>query len=206
MGRNTSILDNAFVSSAGTSPSTIGSDVVIQPGAVVRAASIGDGAMIGMGAVVLPGARIGNDCFIDAGAVVAAGTVVPPGTLWTGSPAKQLRSLAPEEMKYMRSMAVEYGNLSQRHWEQGEKSPAEVEEEAYWAEFRAVKGMAPEDPIPSADPDVLKYYELTAPPPDSGVFRSKEFNVAAELALREADEVAADAEENEVYARMARVR
>ena len=206
IGRNTAILDNALVASTGSTPTVIGDDVIIQSGAIVRATSVGDGTMIGMGAVVLPGARIGHDCFIDAGAIVLAGTVVPPGTLWTGNPAKQLRTLAPEEMKYLRSMAVEYGNLSQRHWEQGEKTPAEVEEDAYWADYRAVKGMAPEDPTPAADPDVLKYYELTQPSSESGVFRTKEFNVAAELALREADEVAADAEENAVYARAARTR
>lgn len=204
IGRGSSILDNALVAADTSAPTTIGCDVVVQPGAVVHSASIGDGVLVGHGAVVSSGARIGNDSFIDAGAYVAPGTVIPPGTLWTGRPAAQLRALSTEEMKYLRSMAVEYATLSERHAEQAAKSPAEVEEDESWASYREVKGMAPEEPIPTADPDVIKYYEMIAPPPDSGVFRSREFNVAAESALREADEVAADAEEDERYALLAR--
>lgn len=187
-------------------PTTLGDDVIVCPGAVVASATVGDGAMIGMGAVVQRGAKIGNDAFIDAGAVVTSGTTVPAGQLWSGSPARMLRSLSPEEMTYVRSMAGEYGALGQRHFEQAAKSPAEVEEEAGWADFKVIKGMAPEEAIPQPDPDVEKYYKMTAPVPDHGVFREAEFNIPAETALREAEEVAADAAENEAYARAASLR
>jgi len=206
IGRGTSVLDNATVAPEASAPANLGADVVVLPGAVVRSATLGDGVMVGHGATVQSGSIIGNDAFIDAGAVVVSGSVVPAGTLWTGRPASQLRVLAPEEMKYLRTMAVEYASLGARHAEQAAKSPAQVEEDAMWDTYREVKGMAPEAPIPTADPDVIKYYEMTAPPPDSGVFRSHEFNIAAEAALREADEVAADAEENAHYAQLARLR
>lgn len=207
MGRNVSVLDNATVRGTKAAPVKIGDDVIISPGASVVSAEIGDGAMIGMGAQVNKGAKIGNDAFVDAGALVAAGTVIPPGQLWTGSPARFLRSLSSEEMKYVRSLAGEYASLSQRHWEQGQKGPAEVEEEEAWADFKVVNGMAPSDAIPVPDADVVAYYKLTEPQaPDSGLFRESEFHIEAEGALREADEVAADAEENARYSHAAHLR
>lgn len=99
-------MDNAVVSTVKGKPASIGQDVTIMPGAVVQSATIGDGAMIGMGAVVQPGASVGADCFVDAGAVVPAGTKIPAGQLWTGVPAKFLRTLSADEMSYLRSTAV----------------------------------------------------------------------------------------------------
>jgi len=177
MGRNVSVLDNATVRGSKGAPTRIGDEAVISPGATVTSAEIGDGAMIGMGAVVSAGAKVGNDAFVDAGAVVAPGTVIPPGQLWTGAPARFLRALSPEEMKYVRSLALEYAGLSQRHFDQGQKDVPTLEEEAGWADYKVVKGMEPSDAMPTADPDVVRYYELTAAPADSGVFRAEERNL-----------------------------
>lgn len=207
IGRNSTVLDNAHVSAPAKGlPTRIGDDVVVSPGAVVQSAEVGDGAMIGMGAIVRPGAKVGADSFVDAGAVVAAGAVIPPGQLWTGSPARCLRALSPEEMKFLRSSASLYGGLGQRHWEQAGKSVGEVEEEAEWADYKVVKGMSPDDAIATPDADVVKYYDLTAPTADHGVFRDAEIDQPAEFAAREAEEVAADAAENAHYQAAARTQ
>jgi carbonic anhydrase/acetyltransferase-like protein (isoleucine patch superfamily) len=127
IGHGSSILDNAIVHGTQAAPVTLGNDVVISAGAIVRSATIGNGAMIGMGAVVLPGATIGSDSFVDAGAVVSAGAVVPPGELWSGRPARHLRTLSLDEIKYLRSMAIELAGLAQQHCDEGEKSVTDVE-------------------------------------------------------------------------------
>lgn len=206
IGRNSALLENAVVGSAKGSPTQIGSEVVVSPGASVTGAHIGDGAMIGMGAVVQPRARIGNDSFIDAGAVVVAGTVVPPGTLWTGAPARQLRALKPEEMSYLRTMATLYGELSQRHYEQERKAPREVEAEEELRLLRRELRLKPAEPVPTVPADVIEYYNLTERNSEVGLLRGAERDDAAEAALREAEEVAADHAENAMYAQAARLR
>lgn len=209
IGRNTAVLDNAVVGSSPSSPTVIGDDVVISACATVTGATIGDGSMIGMGAVVMPGARIGNDCFIDAGAVVPSGTIVPSGTLWTGSPARQLRSLRGEEMGFLRSMANVYGSLGLRHGEQGDKSPEALEEEYEAIAERREMRIPDAQPLPKPDPDVRTYLKLTRPEGGAalaGLLRDAEFDEARERSLQEAEEVAADAAEEERYAAAAQLR
>lgn len=206
VGTNTALLDNSLVAGTVTAPAVIGSHVTVMPGAVVRGATVGDGAMIGMGAVVLPGAKVGADAFVDAGAVVPAGASVPSGSLWTGSPARQLRRLTADEVAYLRSSANVYSALSARHVEQWKKSPEALEDEAEEQLLKRELGLAPTDKLPVEDADVTEYFKLTHAEDAAGLFRPHEYNVAAETAAREAEEVAADAEENARYAHMGRLR
>ncbi len=76
------------------------------PGARVVSATVESGARIGMGAHVLPGAVVGKNAFVDAGAVVGRGVRVPEGEVWTGNPARKLRSLTAEELAFLRSSAA----------------------------------------------------------------------------------------------------
>jgi hypothetical protein len=205
VGRNSSILDNSQVT-ATKKDAVIGDDVIISAGAYVDSAEIGDGVMIAMGAHIHPDVKIGNDSYIDARAVVVPGTVVPPGTLWTGSPARQLRTLGREEMAFIRSTAVDTANLSQQHFEQQEKSVAEVEKQLDELLWKREHSMKDTDVIPQVAPDVKRYYELTQIGDNQGLLRSHEYNVEAEGALREAEEVAADQAENAMYDELARLR
>lgn len=206
VGTNTSILDNAIVSAHGKHSAVIGNDVVISPGAVVRGATIGDGTMIGMGAIVQAGAKIGNDCFIDGGCVVPANTVIPSGQLWTGNPARRLRDLTNEEMTYIRSTALEYGRLSQVHFEQHLKTPEQLEEEAELRLFKLEKGLKDDENLPQTSADVIQYYKLTDPIESQGLFREHEYNNAEEEKIKEIDEVKADKIETERYYALARMR
>lgn len=202
------MLDNAVVQSSKAAPTKIGSDVVIMPGATIQGATeIGDGTTIGSGAVVMSGAKIGSDCFIDAGAIVTPSTVVPSGTLWTGSPARQLRALKADEMSYLRSTAVSYATLSQRHYDQSLKTPEELEVEEEKRLLRRELKLKDSQPLPELDPDVVAYYKLTSVPSEkAGLLRGKEYDEQHEFKLREAEEVAADAEENAAYDHAARLR
>ncbi len=69
-------------------------------------ATVESGARIGMGAHVLPGAFVGKNGFVDAGAVVGRGVRVSEGEVWTGNPARKLRSLTAEELAFLRSSAA----------------------------------------------------------------------------------------------------
>lgn len=206
IGHGSSILDNAIVHGTQAAPVTLGNDVVISAGAIVRSATIGNGAMIGMGAVVLPGATIGSDSFVDAGAVVSAGAVVPPGELWSGRPARHLRTLSLDEIKYLRSMAIELAGLAQQHCDEGEKSVTDVEADYETKLHRQERGFPDDTAVRTTEPDVVEYYKLTAAGENAGLFRENEYDQAAEQAIKEAEEQAADAKENEHYYRLARLR
>jgi hypothetical protein len=162
--------------------------------------------MIGMGAVIQAGAKVGNDSFVDAGAVVAPGTIIPAGSLWTGAPARQLRMLTPDEMSYLRSTAGVYSAMSERHNDQWNKSPETLEAEVEELLLKRERGLKPSDELPHPSADVVEYYKLTQTWENSGLFRKNEYNLAAEDALKEADEVAADKAENEYYEQQARLR
>lgn len=208
IGRGSAILDNALVFGSRAAPAKLGSEVVISSGAVVRSATIGDGAMIGMGAVVLPGATIGPDAFVDAGAIVAEGTHVPAGQLWTGSPARFLRALTADEVKYLHAMAAELASLSLQHAAQDAKSVAELEADIEVKLYRRERGFPAGAEMPTTEPEVLEYYKLSTPgaPGSAGLLRDHEYDEAAEAAVRAAAEQAADAEENAKYARLAQMR
>lgn len=187
-------------------PAKLGDNVTISPGAFVESAIIGNNVIIGMGAQVHAGAKIGDNCFIDAGAVVPSGTEVPSGELWTGRPARFLRKLTPEEISYLQSSASMTSDLSQVHFTQSSMTTEEIEFQQTVRLLKLEDGFAPDAPIVEPDADVVRYYELTQHGPNDGLFRSHEYDVAAERAVQEAEEVAADAAEEEFYALLAQQR
>ena len=65
--------------------------------------------------MVLNGARIGRDCLVGAGSVVTEGKEFPDGSLILGSPAKAVRSLAPEQIAGLRASAAHYVRQQRRH-------------------------------------------------------------------------------------------
>lgn len=198
-------MDNAVVETSHGSVA-IGADVTVGAGAIVRSASIGDGTMIGMGAQVHAGAEIGSDCYVDAGSVVQPGTSIPSGQLWTGSPARFLRALQPDEMSYMRTTAVQISELGGRHFDQGALSVSEVEQQQKERLLRLENSIPDDAPLAVVEKDVVEYYKLTSPKQNSGLLRDDEIDVAAELKMREAAELAADKAEDKFHADRARLR
>jgi hypothetical protein len=199
-------MDNAVIGTLKGKPAVIGADVTIMPGAVVTSATVGDGAMVGMGAVVQAGATVGPDSFVDAGAVVGPGTTIPAGQLWTGSPARFLRSLSAEEMSYLRSTAGTMAGLGRSHALQLAKDTATLEREAEIRELKLEAHVAPSTPISEPDADVVEYYKLTDHAANAGLFRDNEYDLSTELAAREVEELAADKAEEAYYATLARTK
>jgi len=109
IGARTRVQANAYV----TAYSTLEEDVFIAPCVVTtndnymgrtekrhalrRGPTVRRGARVGSGAVLLPGIEIGEEAFVGAGAVVTKD--VAPRMLVVGSPARELRPVADEELR-----------------------------------------------------------------------------------------------------------
>lgn len=98
-----------------------GKDVVVEEdghvghGAVLHSCVIGRNAIVGMNAVIMDDSVIGENSFVAASAFVKAGTIVPPRTLVAGVPAKPIRELSDDEIKWKTDGTRIYQQLSQRY-------------------------------------------------------------------------------------------
>jgi phenylacetic acid degradation protein len=98
-----------------------GKDVLIEEdghvghGAILHSCTLKRNALVGMGAVIMDDAVIGEDSFVAALAFVKAGTIVPPRTLVAGIPAKPLRELSDDEIRWKSEGTGHYQHLARRH-------------------------------------------------------------------------------------------
>ena len=108
IGDNSNVQDNATVHLAHDKGVRIGKNVTIGHNAVVHACTVEDGCIIGMGAIVMDGAVIGHNSIVGAGSLVTSGKVFPPHSLITGTPARMVRTLTPEEIASTETSAANY--------------------------------------------------------------------------------------------------
>ena len=98
-----------------------GKDVVVEEnghighGAILHGCTIKRNALVGMNAVIMDDAVIGEDSFVAALAFVKAGMQVPPRTLVGGIPAKIMRDLSDDEIKWKSVGTGHYQHLAQRY-------------------------------------------------------------------------------------------
>jgi carbonic anhydrase/acetyltransferase-like protein (isoleucine patch superfamily) len=122
IGSNSNLQDGVTVTTVRSSPiegadrdTVIGDNVTIGHGAMLHCCTINDEALVGMGAIICEGAVVESGAMVAAGAVVKPGTVVPAGQVWGGNPARQLRTLKPEEAQFMLKSAEQYASLAGDH-------------------------------------------------------------------------------------------
>ncbi|MAG31231.1 MAG: gamma carbonic anhydrase family protein [Deltaproteobacteria bacterium] len=116
IGERTNIQDQATLHvTADRFPTLLGDEVTVGHRAVVHGCRVGDGALIGIGAIVLDGAEIGENALVAAGAVVTPGQTVAAGTLVVGMPAREVRSLRPEEIELQHARALHYVETARIH-------------------------------------------------------------------------------------------
>lgn len=108
VGDGTNIQEGAMLHSDPGRALTVGEDVTIGHHAMLHGCTVGDRVLIGMGATILNGAVIGTDSIVGACALVTENKVFPSNSLIVGSPAKAVRTLAPEEMSSIRKAAEDY--------------------------------------------------------------------------------------------------
>lgn len=121
IGKRVNVQENAVLHCDSGEPLEIGDDVTIGHGAVVHNAKIGRGALIGMGATLLSKAEVGEGAMVAAGAVLSPGMVVPAGMVAMGVPAKVVRPLKAEELKWNRWNSGHYVELAREHVERAGK-------------------------------------------------------------------------------------
>ena len=83
-------------------------------GAVLHGCRIGRNALVGMNAVVMDNAVIGAESIVAAMSFVKANMAVPPRSMVVGMPAKILRSVTEEEVKWKSSGTAQYHELAVR--------------------------------------------------------------------------------------------
>ncbi len=116
IGARTNIQDGTVIHVTEAGHGTvIGDDVTIGHRALLHDCRIESGAFIGMGACVMDGVVVETGAMVAAGALVTPGKRVPRGELWVGSPARCMRSLTPEEMRFFQVSADHYVQLASQY-------------------------------------------------------------------------------------------
>ena len=83
-------------------------------GAVLHGCRVGRNAMVGMNAVVMDGAVVGEESIVAAMSFVKAGMVIPPRSMVMGTPARVMRELKDEEIKWKSFGTQQYHELAVR--------------------------------------------------------------------------------------------
>jgi carbonic anhydrase/acetyltransferase-like protein (isoleucine patch superfamily) len=79
----------------------MGQGVTVGHSAILHGCIVRDHCLIGMRSVVMDGCEIGEECVVGAGSVVSPGKKFPPRHLILGSPARVVRPLTENEIKFL---------------------------------------------------------------------------------------------------------
>jgi phenylacetic acid degradation protein len=91
-----------------------GAESTIGHGAILHGCVVGRGALVGMNAVVNDNAEVGEEAVIAALAFVKAEARIPPRSLAAGIPARVLRQLSEEELRWKHDNMRLYQQLAER--------------------------------------------------------------------------------------------
>ena len=116
IGKNTNIQDLTMVHCTtkgfGT---TIGSNVTIGHNCVIHDCTINNNSLIGMSSTILDGAVVEKNSMLAAGSLLTQGKIVKSGEIWSGNPAKLMRKLSIDEVKFFKISADRYYKMSQEY-------------------------------------------------------------------------------------------
>jgi phenylacetic acid degradation protein len=92
----------------------VGAEVTVGHGAVLHGCVVGRGALIGMNCVVNDNAEVGEDAIVAALAFVKAEARIPARSLAAGIPARVLRELSEQEIRWKKDNMQLYQKLAER--------------------------------------------------------------------------------------------
>ncbi|MDP2761815.1 MAG: gamma carbonic anhydrase family protein [Sideroxyarcus sp.] len=90
------------------SPLIIGDYVTVGHSVILHGCRIGNECLIGMGSIIMDDAVISDRVMIGAGSLISPGKTLESGMLYMGRPAKAVRALTEDEIKYLRYSAEHY--------------------------------------------------------------------------------------------------
>lgn len=93
------------------SATRIGSDVTVGHKVILHGCTVEDLCLIGMGSVILDRAIIRSKVLLGAGSLVPEGKDLEGGYLWLGRPAKKVRELTEDELRWFEYSAKHYVKL-----------------------------------------------------------------------------------------------
>ena len=93
---------------------TIGHYVTVGHRVILHGCSVGDYCLVGMGSIILDNAVIQSKAIVGAGSLVPSGKTLTGGFLWLGTPARKIRELTDDEMKFFEYSANHYKKLKDR--------------------------------------------------------------------------------------------
>jgi carbonic anhydrase/acetyltransferase-like protein (isoleucine patch superfamily) len=113
IGSRTNVQDGTVIHvTRETGPTFIGSNITIGHSVLLHACTLEDDCFIGMHSTVMDGAVVESGAWVGAGALVTPGKRIPKGQIWAGNPARFLRNITSEEMKFMAGNSTHYVELS----------------------------------------------------------------------------------------------
>ena len=115
MKEGSNLQDTCVVHSFPGDDTIVEEDGHIGHGAVLHGCLIKRNAMVGMNAVVMDNAIIGENSFVAAMAFVKAGMEVPPNVMVAGCPAKVIKELSENDIKWKGVGTQIYQHLAERH-------------------------------------------------------------------------------------------
>ncbi len=107
----------------------VGAEATVGHGAVLHGCVVKRGALIGMNCVVNDNAEVGEEAMVAALAFVKAEARIPPRSLAAGIPARVLRELTAEEIRWKKDNMLLYQQLARRSLETMEEVEALTEPE-----------------------------------------------------------------------------
>lgn len=93
----------------------IGNKVTVGHKAILHGCTIEDTALIGMGAIIMDQALVRSHVVVGAGSIVPGQKELESGYLYFGAPARRVRKLTPQEMKYFDYSARHYVELAKKY-------------------------------------------------------------------------------------------
>jgi len=92
----------------------VGAGATVGHGAVLHGCVLRRGALVGMNAVVNDNAEVGEEAMVAALAFVKAEDKIPPRSLAAGIPARVLRALSEQELRWKKDNMLLYQDLARR--------------------------------------------------------------------------------------------
>ncbi|MBF0623577.1 MAG: gamma carbonic anhydrase family protein [Magnetococcales bacterium] len=124
IGARSSIQDGSVLHVSRPSPANpegaatlLGDDIVVGHKVVLHGCRLEDCCMVGIGATILDHAVVGRAAMVAAGSLIPPRKQVAPGTLWMGSPAREIKALSEKEQQGILDTAQNYLRLAEKYRE-----------------------------------------------------------------------------------------